>query len=877
MESFDVTGMSCAACSAHVKKAVEGVEGVTQCNVNLLTNSMTVEGNFDSSIELTQKIIDAVKNAGYGASKKSSERKIKTRDTETQKLLKRFVISLCILLPLIYVSMGHMMWDWPIPSFIIHKLPQECALILIGIYEALLSLIILFINRKFFISGFKAVLNRSPNMDTLVALGSGVSYLYSLFNLISFIITVKFLSQPVNAYGLTDIAECSCVMPALYFESAAMIVTLITVGKTLESFSKGKTTDALNSLMKLAPQTAVVLKDGVEQTVSIDEVRTEDTVIVKTGESIPVDGIITEGTASINESNLTGESIPCDKAKGSEVYASTLCVTGRIAVKAQKVGGETSFAKIIKLVTEASSSKAPIAKVADKVSAVFVPAVLVISVITFIVWFINGGPVRDVDFYSGIQIRIANAISYAVCVLVISCPCSLGLATPVSIMVGNGVAAKKGILFKTASSIEALGKAQACVFDKTGTVTNGKPVVTDIELASESAVAEIKDGAVSDGAMRAFLSYAYSLEKNSSHPLAEAVTDYCKEQKIELFEVSDFEELIGRGVKAVINGRLVKAGNLEFVPDAPEELIEKKSKEGRTPLLFSIDEKYAGMICVSDTEKETSLEAVLALNKMGIETVMLTGDSEATARAIAERVAIKKVYAGVKPDEKEKIIAELSKTKKVIMAGDGVNDAPALKSSYVGIALGAGTDVALDAADVVLMKNDLLDVVRGIEISKKTLGNIHQNLFWAFFYNAVCIPIAAGALQSFGIYLKPMYGALAMSLSSFCVVMNALRLNFMKLKTDSGIKKTAEVNSALENKNQNANGGMVMKKTIQIKGMMCSHCQKHVTDALCAINGVNADVDYQAGTAVVEFEGDVSDGVFKKAVTDAGYEFVSIE
>lgn len=859
MESFDVTGMSCAACSAHVKKAVEGVEGVTQCNVNLLTNSMTVEGNFDSSIELTQKIIDAVKNAGYGASKKSSERKIKTRDTETQKLLKRFIISLCILLPLMYVSMGHMMWDWPIFSFIENNFSHEKVMIILGVYEALLSLVVLIINRKFFISGTRAVINRSPNMDTLVALGAGVSYVYSFFNLIKYI------------------GSSTSGMPDFYFESAAMIVTLITVGKTLESFSKGKTTDALNSLMKLAPQTAVVLKDGVEQTVSIDEVRTEDTVIVKTGESIPVDGIITEGTASINESNLTGESIPCDKAKGSEVYASTLCVTGRIAVKAQKVGGETSFAKIIKLVTEASSSKAPIAKVADKVSAFFVPAVLVISVITFIVWFINGGPVRDVDFYSGIQIRIANAISYAVCVLVISCPCSLGLATPVSIMVGNGVAAKKGILFKTASSIEALGKAQACVFDKTGTVTNGKPVVTGIELASESAMVEIKDGAVSGGAMRAFLSYAYSLEKNSSHPLAEAVTDYCKEQKIELFEVSDFEELIGRGVKAVINGRLVKAGNLEFVPDAPEELIEKKSKEGKTPLLFSIDEKYAGMICVSDTEKETSLEAVLALNKMGIETVMLTGGSEATARAIAERVAIKKVYAGVKPDEKEKIIAELSKTKKVIMAGDGVNDAPALKSSYVGIALGAGTDVALDAADVVLMKNDLLDVVRGIEISKKTLGNIHQNLFWAFFYNAVCIPIAAGALQSFGIYLKPMYGALAMSLSSFCVVMNALRLNFMKLKTDSGIKKTAEVNSALENKNQNANGGMVMKKTIQIKGMMCPHCQKHVTDALCAINGVKADVDYQAGTAVVEFEGDVSDGVFKKAVTDAGYEFVSIE
>ena len=497
MKSFDVTGMSCAACSAHVQKAVEGVEGVVSCSVNLLTNSMTVEGNFDG--ELENKIVSAVEKAGYGAKPASSgaarfgleneaesgERKRgkKILDGETKKLIKRFFISAGILLPLMYVSMGHMMWHWPIFSFIENNFSHEKVMIILGVYEALLSLVVLIINRKFFISGTRAVINRSPNMDTLVALGAGVSYVYSFFNLIKYI------------------GSSTSGMPDFYFESAAMIVTLITVGKTLESFSKGKTTDALNSLMKLAPQTAVVLKDGVEQTVSIDEVRTDDTVIVKTGESIPVDGIITEGTASINESNLTGESIPCDKAKGSEVYASTLCVTGRIAVKAQKVGGETSFAKIIKLVTEASSSKAPIAKVADKVSAVFVPAVLVISVITFIVWFINGGPVRDVDFYSGIQTRIANAISYAVCVLVISCPCSLGLATPVSIMVGNGVAAKKGILFKTASSIEALGKAQACVFDKTGTVTNGKPVVTGIELASESGVAEIKGGAVSDGAI----------------------------------------------------------------------------------------------------------------------------------------------------------------------------------------------------------------------------------------------------------------------------------------------------------------------------------------------------------------------------------------
>ncbi|MBR5932754.1 MAG: heavy metal translocating P-type ATPase [Treponema sp.] len=821
MEKFDVTGMSCAACSAHVQKAVESVEGVTSCNVNLLTNSMTVEGNFDDN--LTQKIMSAVQKAGYGA-KPAGAPHVKTKsslDAETKKLLKRFFVSVCILLPLMYVSMGHMMWGWPIPSFIKENFFEFGRIVFIGIYQAILSFIILFINRKFFISGTKAVLNRAPNMDTLVALGSGVSYLYSLYNLVSF--AAAFYS-----------VECSYVMPALYFESAAMIVTLITVGKTLESFSKGKTTDALNSLIKLAPQTATIFKDGTEKTVGINQVKAGDVVVVKTGESIPVDGIITEGSASINESNLTGESIPLDKGEGKSVYASTLCVTGRIVVKVEKIGQETSFGKIIQLVTDASSSKAPIAKIADKVSAVFVPSVLLISLITFAVWFFIGVP--GSCGMESLSMRLSNAVALAVCVLVISCPCSLGLATPVSIMVGNGVAAKKGILFKTAASLEALGKVEICVMDKTGTVTNGKPVVTDVELNEE------------------LLLYVYSLEKNSSHPLAVAVSKYCEKRGTALGEVCNFEEIIGRGVKAVIDGKLVKAGNIEFVPDAPKELIEKKSREGKTPLLFSIDEKYVGMICVSDTEKETSRQAVKELNGMGIETVLLTGDNKATADAIAQRVGIKKVYAGVKPDEKEKIVAELSKDKKVAMTGDGVNDAPSLKRSFVGIAIGAGTDVALDAADVVLMKNDLLDVVRGIKISKNTLRNIHENLFWAFFYNIICIPVAAGALGSFGIFLKPVYGALAMSLSSFCVVMNSLRLNFMK--TDKG--------------------DSVMKKTIQIKGMMCQHCQKHVTDALCAIEGVKADVDFKAGTAVVEYSGDISDDVFKKAVVDAGYEFVEI-
>ncbi|MGN0740403.1 MAG: heavy metal translocating P-type ATPase [Treponema sp.] len=873
MQRYDVFGMSCAACSAHVQKAVENVSGVKNVSVNLLTNSMTVECSDDDK-NLSSKIISAVQKAGYDAKladgkNPALQKKSKgALDSETKKLLRRFVISFCLLLPLMYVSMGVMMWDFPLPPFV--ALLEQNGIshaFLTGVYEAVLSLIILVINRKFFISGVKAVFNRSPNMDTLVSLGSGISYLYSLYNLFPVIVS--------QFGGSSAMAHSSLMhgMPDLYFESAAMIVTLITIGKTLESFSKGKTADALNSLMELAPQTAVVFSDGKEIPVSVEELKTGDVIIVKTGESIAVDGVIIEGSASINESNLTGESIPVDKVNGSEVFASTLCVSGRILVKATKVGQETSFAKIIQLVTDASASKAPIAKAADRVSAVFVPVVLGIALLTFAVWILSGA-------------ELSFAINCAVCVLVISCPCSLGLATPVSIMVGNGIAAKKGILFKTASSLEAVGKIQVCVMDKTGTVTNGKPVVTDV---------------VSEIDRSEFLSYAFALEKNSSHPLANAISDYCtallnsQDSAIIQKKADNFSETIGRGVMAVIDGKTVKAGNEKFIFDglsscaqSVREQISDFAEQGKTPLLFSIDDKYAGMICVSDTEKETSREAVRILNSMQIETVLLTGDNEKTAKAIASRVGIEKVYANVQPDQKEKIVAELSRTKKTAMVGDGVNDAPSLKRAFVGIAIGAGTDVALDAADVVLLKNDLLDVVRAVSISRGTLKNIHENLFWAFFYNAVCIPVAAGALAFLGIFLKPMYGAFAMSLSSFCVVMNALRLNL--LNVENTIKKAAshnlpsnkklpdEKSFTEENKKseQKLQGESCMKKTLKINGMMCAHCQQHVKDALDKIEGVKTDVDYKAGTAVVEFSGDVSDDTLKNAVKEQGYEVIEI-
>lgn len=851
--NYQITGMSCAACSAHVKKATESVEGVKEANVNLLTNSMSVEGDFSLDKNLSDKIINAVKKAGYGASLALSDlnesssnenicslknscknKKEKVLDFQTKLLLKRFIISLLLLIPLMYISMGHMMWGFPLPKFLdsLEKIAISKACIL-GIFQGILSLIILFINKKFFISGIKALFNKSPNMDTLVAMGAGVSYLYSLYNLILFI--------------NHQIAENPMIhkTPHLYFESAAMIVTLITIGKTLESFSKGKTTNALKSLQKLAPKSAVVLIDNKEVTVNIDDVKINDIVVVKTGESIPVDGIIIEGSASINESNLTGESIPLDKSKGNEVFASTLCLTGNILVKTLQVKNQTAFGKIIQLVTESSSSKAPIAKTADIVSSFFVPAVIFISLITFIVWIL-----LSKDF--------SLAINFAICVLVISCPCSLGLATPVSIMVGNGVAAKKGILFKTASSLEATGKIQVCVFDKTGTVTRGSPSVTDV-------ISKINSDE--------FLSLVYSIEKKSSHPLALSVCDYCKKNNVFFYSVENFSEIIGSGIEGIVEGKKIKAGNFDFIfegnsidDDSKEEIfnsIEKYSLEGKTPLLFSSDGKFIGMICVLDTEKPSSKDAVLMLKNLGIESVLLTGDNEKTAKAIASRVGIKKVFSNVKPDGKEKIIADLSKDYKVAMVGDGVNDAPSLKRAFIGIAIGAGTDVALDAADVVLMKSDLMDVVNAVLVSRKTLKNIHQNLFWAFFYNVICIPLAAGVFSSFGIMLMPMFGALAMSLSSFCVVCNSLRLNFLKFE-----KTTENIHTIKGEKN--------MKKTIVIKGMMCPHCQKHVTDALTAISGVTAIVSHEEGTAIVESPNDLSDEILTKAVTDAGYEVIEI-
>lgn len=857
MERYDVFGMSCAACSARVQNAVEKVSGVKNVNVNLLTNSMTVESESGDGANLSSEIIAAVQKAGYDAkpSAGAGERISKPGiDSETKKLLRRFVISALLLLSLMYVSMGCMMWNFPLPHFLdsLEKRGIAKAFVL-GVYEAVLSLAVLIINRRFFTSGIKAVFNKSPNMDTLVSLGSGISYLYSLCN---FFPVVR--AQFSGTVAVTPGAPFAG-MPDLYFESAAMIVTLITIGKMLESFSKGKTTDALKSLVKLSPQTAVIFSDGKETSVYVHDVKTDDIVVVKTGDAVPVDGVVIEGSASVDESNLTGESIPVDKMSGAQVFASTLCSTGRILVRATKVGQETSFAKIIQLVADASSSKAPIAKAADKVSAVFVPAVLGISLVTFFIWLLLGA-------------EVSYAVNCAVCVLVISCPCSLGLATPVSIMVGNGIAAKKGILLKSAASIEALGKIEVCVMDKTGTVTNGTPVVTDI-------VSELEHGE--------FLTYVYSLEKNSSHPLARAISEYCERRNIIQKKAERFSEIIGSGVEASVEGKTVKAGNEQFIFSscAERENIKKQisdfAKQGKTPLLFSIDGKYAGMICVSDTEKETSREAVGLLHAMGIETVLLTGDNEKTARAVASRVGIETVFANVRPDQKEKVIAELSKEKKVAMVGDGVNDAPSLKRALVGIAIGAGTDVALDAADVVLMKNDLRDVVRAVNISRGTLRTIHENLFWAFFYNAVCIPVAAGALSHFGLFLKPMYGAFAMSLSSFCVIMNSLRLNFLNVEKGFSKSKIQNENPHTENNEKESveikqKENSSMKKTLKIKGMMCEHCQKHVQDALNKIEGVSAAVDFKSGAAEVEMTGDVSDDILKNAVTEAGYEVVEI-
>ena len=836
MEQYSITGMSCAACSAHVERAVSKVEGVTSCSVSLLTNSMSVEGSATS-----EQIIAAVKAAGYGAElkgaktesgKHSTEDDLK--DRETPKLLARLISSLVFLLLLMYISMGHMMWNWPLPKFL------GGDHVSMGLIQLLLSAIIMVINQKFFISGFKSLWRRAPNMDALVALGSSAAFIYSVVAL--------FLMSNAQAGG--DHAAVMKYMDEFYFESAGTILTLITLGKLLEARSKGRTTDALKGLMKLAPKTATVVRDGEEVTVTVDKVKKGDIYVVRPGENIPVDGVVLEGISAVDESTLTGESIPVDKEAGSAVSAGTLNQSGFIRCEATRVGEDTTLSQIIQMVESAASTKAPIAKVADKVSGVFVPAVMGIALVTFIVWLFAG------------HYAVGNALARAISVLVISCPCALGLATPVAVMVGNGKGARKGILFKTAESLEITGKAQYVVLDKTGTITKGQPQVTDIVAANGTIESEL-------------LALAYSLERKSEHPLAKAVIARAEDENISYLEVSDFKALPGNGLTANLEKSTVCGGNLAYISSVAtvsEELkakAESLSEEGKTPLFFAREGEFCGIIAVADVIKEDSPKAVSELKNMGIHVVMLTGDNERTAKAIAQKVGVDEVIAGVLPGGKESVINELKKKGKVIMVGDGINDAPARTSADIGIAIGAGTDVAVDAADVVLMKNGLLDVPAAIRLSRATLLNIYENLFWAFIYNTLGIPLAAGVFYPLlGWQLNPMFGAAAMSLSSFCVVMNALRLNLFNphnAKRDRKVK-----NKIKKEKNE-------MKKTLKIEGMMCGHCEAHVKKALEALEGVTlAEVSHESGTAVLTLSNPVADDVLTKAVETAGYTVTEI-
>ena len=831
MKQYNVTGMSCAACSARVEKAVSGVSGVTSCSVSLLTNSMGVEGSASDA-----DIIKAVKDAGYGASVKGGSKEVSADDdalidTETPAMLKRLVASLVFLIILMYISMGHMMFGAPLPSF------MEGNHVMMGLAQLILAAIVMVINQKFFINGFKGLLHRSPNMDTLVAMGSAASFVYSTWAL--------FTMTDAQLYGGTEAA--AKYMHEFYFESAAMILTLITVGKMLEARSKGKTTDALKGLMKLAPKTAVIIADGKETEVPVEQVKKDDIFVVRPGESIPVDGIIIEGESAVNESALTGESIPVDKSVGDEVSAATINQAGFIKCKASRVGEDTTLSQIIKMVSDAATTKAPIAKIADKVSGVFVPAVISIAVITLIVWLILG---KTVGF------SLARVIS----VLVISCPCALGLATPVAIMVGNGVGAKNGILFKTAVSLEETGKVRIVALDKTGTITQGEPSVTDIIAA---------DGTDE----KKLLIVAHSLETKSEHPLAKAVMKYCSEKDITSEEVSDFMAVAGNGLKGSIGQSEVYGGNFSYISDVCsmtdkiKEAYDKLTTEGKTPLLFAENGKLLGMIAVADIIKDDSPEAIKELQNMGIHVVMLTGDNERTANAIGKQAGVDEVIAGVLPDGKESVIRSLKKKGRTAMVGDGINDAPALTSADMGIAIGAGADVAVDAADVVLMKSRLSDVPAAIRLSRATLRNIRQNLFWAFIYNIIGIPLAAGV---YGLQLNPMFGAAAMSLSSFFVVTNALRLNFFKLHDSSHDKKiTAELKAAPSEINE---------KTVTVKGMMCGHCEARVKKALEEISGIDeAVVSHEKGTAIISLSSDVSDKTVKKAIQDAGYKFIGIK
>lgn len=829
MQQYTVTGMSCAACSARVEKAVSKVPGVTSCSVSLLTNSMGVEGTASP-----ENIIAAVEEAGYGASEKGAASEKQTSvsddalaDHETPALIKRLISSLIFLIALMYLSMGHMMWNWPVPLVLADNH------IAMGLIQLLLTGIIMVINQRFFISGFKSLWHRAPNMDTLVALGAGAAFVYSTYAL--FAMTGAQLNGDMDAV--------MGYMHEFYFESAAMILTLITVGKTLESRSKGKTTDALKSLMKLAPKTATIVKDGIEQTVPIEQVKKGDVFVVRPGENIPVDGMITEGSSAVNEAALTGESIPVDKKEGDWVSAATVNQSGFIRCEATRVGEDTTLSQIIRMVSDAAATKAPIAKVADKVSGVFVPVVIAIAVVTALVWLFLG---------DGVGSALARGIS----VLVISCPCALGLATPVAIMVGNGIGAKHGILFKTAESLETTGKTEIVVLDKTGTITSGEPAVTDLLPAS-------------DVTPEALLKTAYSLERKSEHPLAKAILRRAEEDGLSADEVLDFRALPGNGLSAVLNGEELSGGNLRFIrekADVPEKMqkaAEKLAEEGKTPLFFAKGGRFTGVIAVADVIKEDSPQAVKELRNMGIHVVMLTGDNERTAKAVGKQAGVDEVIAGVLPNGKESVIRSFKEKGRVAMVGDGINDAPALTRADVGIAIGAGTDIAIDAADVVLMKSRLLDVPAAIRLSRATLRNIHENLFWAFIYNIIGIPLAAGVwIPLFGWRLNPMFGAAAMSLSSFCVVTNALRLNLFNIrsaKRDKKIKGKKKESKAME-------------KTLKIEGMMCAHCEARVKKCLEAFSEVEeAVVSHEAGTAILKLNADVSDEALKKAVEDQGY------
>ena len=841
MEQYTVTGMSCAACQARVEKAVSKVPGVTSCSVSLLTNSMGVEGTASSS-----EIIEAVQAAGYGASVKGVEKadgsgngtlydESALEDHETPALKKRLISSIGFLLVLMYFSMGHMMWNWPLPDFF------NGNHVAMGLLQLLLTVIIMVINQKFFISGFKGLLHGSPNMDTLVALGSSASFAWSTYAL--------FMMTDAQVKGNAD--AVMSYMHEFYFESAAMILTLITVGKMLEARSKGRTTDALKGLMKLAPKTAVIEKDGVETTVPIARVKKGDIFVVRPGENIPVDGIVLEGNSAVNESALTGESIPVDKAAGDPVSAATLNQSGFIRCEASRVGEDTTLSQIIKMVSDAAATKAPIAKIADKVSGVFVPAVITIAIITTIGWLLAGE-------------TMAFALARGISVLVISCPCALGLATPVAIMVGNGMGAKNGILFKTAVSLEETGKVEIVALDKTGTITSGEPRVTDLVPAEGVSESEL-------------LSMAYALEKKSEHPLAKAVLLKGEEMGLSAADVTDFAALPGNGLSAKLNGNTIYGGNMKFigthvaVPEDMKKKSEALAESGKTPLFFAKNEKLVGIIAVADMIKEDSPQAIRELQNMGIHVVMLTGDNERTAKAVGKEAGVDEVIAGVLPDGKESVIRKLKEKGKVAMVGDGINDAPALTRADMGIAIGAGTDVAIDAADVVLMKSRLSDVPAAIRLSRATLTNIHENLFWAFFYNVIGIPLAMGLwIPVFGWKLNPMFGAAAMSLSSFCVVSNALRLNFFDIRRSDRDKK---IKTKIHNNKEKESN--MMEKTLKVEGMMCPHCEAAVKKALEAIDGVSvAEADHVKGTATVTLTKDVPTEVLKKAIEDKDYKVI---